>query len=139
MDWLDEASPGAFRQAQISFSSRIPHALPLADATTMSARLAMYCNYGRPDLKTVMKESESKLFDDSEKPDNPQYSANVMGKSSPGQSDNTLTPNALMLSRHEDGSLNVWQVKRTPLIFNSGLLIISFIFLFQTIFPAWNN
>ena len=79
---------------------------------TMSPRLLLYCNYGRPDLKAALKDSESKSFDGSEKSaaTPPKYSANMMGKSSPGQSDNTLTPNALMLSKHSNGSLNLWQV-----------------------------
>ncbi|OXA37046.1 DmX-like protein 2 [Folsomia candida] len=37
IDWLDEHSPGSFRQAQVSFSSCIPGAIPLADATSMSS------------------------------------------------------------------------------------------------------
>jgi hypothetical protein len=37
VEWLDEHSPGSFRQAQVSFSSCIPGAIPLADATSMSS------------------------------------------------------------------------------------------------------
>lgn len=37
VEWLDEHSPGSFRQAQTSFSSCIPGAIPLADATSMSS------------------------------------------------------------------------------------------------------
>lgn len=37
VEWLDEYMPGCFRQAQVSFSSCIPGAIPLADATSMSS------------------------------------------------------------------------------------------------------
>ena len=114
MDWLDEYQPGAFRQAQISFSSRIPMALPIGDAITMSPNLMLYCNYGRFDLKSTLKESERKEYgthDENRSSDGSmKYTANAMGKSSPGQSDNTLMQNALLLSKHSDGSLNLWQI-----------------------------
>ncbi len=109
VDWLDEPSPGSFRQAQISFSSRIPQAIPLGDAMAMSSHLLLYCNYGHPDFKAALRESESKSCV-SEKSTEPKYTANAMGKSSPGQSDNTLIPNVLMISKHNNGSLNQWQI-----------------------------
>ncbi|RWS23024.1 DmX-like protein 2, partial [Leptotrombidium deliense] len=40
IEWLDETSPGSFRQAQVSFSSRFPNAIPLGDAATMSHNVA---------------------------------------------------------------------------------------------------
>ena len=59
IDWLDEPSPGSFRQVQISFSSRIPQAIPVGDAMSMSPDLLLYCNYGRQNDKNTLKESES--------------------------------------------------------------------------------
>ncbi len=110
VDWLDEAQPGTFRQAQISFSSRIPGALPIGDAMTMSTNLLLYCNHGYLDIKSALRESESKIFDSSSDKTNPTSTANATGKNSPGQCDNQLTPNALMLSKHSNGSLNLWQI-----------------------------
>ncbi len=112
MDWLDEAQPGAFRQAQISFSSRIPGAFPVGDAMTMSTNLLLYANHNHlSDVKSELKESESKTFDAaSDKAANASFTANAAGKNSPGQSDNQLTPNAIMLSKHSNGSLNQWQI-----------------------------
>ncbi len=109
IDWLDEYTPGSFRQAQVSFSSCIPHALPVGDAMTMSTNLLLYCNHSKLDVKTALKESESKLFEP-EKSGGFSYTSNAAGKSSPGQSDNMLTPNVLMLSKHSNGSLNLWQI-----------------------------
>ncbi|ESO86706.1 hypothetical protein LOTGIDRAFT_235301 [Lottia gigantea] len=55
VDWLDEYTPVCFRQAQVSFSSRLPHAFPIADARSMSSNLLMYCNYSKMDIKSAMK------------------------------------------------------------------------------------
>lgn len=46
VDWLDEYHPGSFRQAQVSFSTRIPNAFPLGDATTMSHNVCLYHTSG---------------------------------------------------------------------------------------------
>ncbi|XP_063708500.1 dmX-like protein 2 isoform X2 [Culicoides brevitarsis] len=42
VDWLDEYHPGSFRQAQVSFSTRIPSAVPLGDAYSMSIDIHLY-------------------------------------------------------------------------------------------------
>lgn len=42
IEWLDEYNPGAFRQAQVSFSTRIPSAFPLGDAMSMSTTVSLY-------------------------------------------------------------------------------------------------
>lgn len=47
IEWLDEYHPGSFRQAQVSFSTRIPYAFPLGDAMSMSTTVSLYntgCN-----------------------------------------------------------------------------------------------
>ena len=41
-DFLDEYQPGEFRQAQVSFSSRIPNAIPIGDASTMSSNITIF-------------------------------------------------------------------------------------------------
>ncbi|XP_075227186.1 rabconnectin-3 alpha isoform X2 [Lycorma delicatula] len=46
IEWLDEYHPGSFRQAQVSFSTRIPSAFPLGDATTMSNNVCLYHTSG---------------------------------------------------------------------------------------------
>jgi hypothetical protein len=45
VEWLDEYHPGSFRQAQVSFSTRIPSAFPLGDAMTMSTNVCLYNAY----------------------------------------------------------------------------------------------
>ncbi len=59
-DFLDEYQPGSFRQAQISFSSRIPNALPIGDAMTMGSGVAIY-NSGSINFRDMFKNYEKKL------------------------------------------------------------------------------
>ena len=54
VDFLDD-HPGSFRQAQVSFSARIPNALPLGDAMTMSPNLAIYNGTTPSFLKQLLK------------------------------------------------------------------------------------
>lgn len=42
VEWLDEYHPGSFRQAQVSFSTRIPAAFPLGDSLSMSTTVSLY-------------------------------------------------------------------------------------------------
>lgn len=46
VEWMDEYHPGSFRQAQVSFCTRIPNAFPLGDAMTMSTDVCLYNAYG---------------------------------------------------------------------------------------------
>lgn len=106
VDWLDEFTPMMFRQAQVSFSSKLPSAFPIPDARSMRCSPLMYCNYSKMDVKSAMKmcESDPKLVT------RPKQSAAATGKCSPGQNDNMLIPNVLMISKHGNGSLNQWQI-----------------------------
>lgn len=42
IEYLDEYQPSSFRQAQVSFSTRIPSAFPLGDAMSMSTTVSLY-------------------------------------------------------------------------------------------------
>lgn len=42
VDYLDEIEPGCFRQAQVTFSSRLPHVIPVGDAMSMSPNVITY-------------------------------------------------------------------------------------------------
>ncbi|XP_062621591.1 dmX-like protein 2 [Saccostrea cucullata] len=108
VDWLDEYNPYCFRQAQVSFSSRLPHAFPVPDARTMASHIWMYCNYSKMDIKSAMRLSESSNSVENPKIQNPP--APATGKNSPGQNDNMLIPNVLLISKHMNGSLNQWQI-----------------------------
>ncbi|XP_056151109.1 dmX-like protein 1 [Lampris incognitus] len=111
VDWLDEYQPGMFRQAQVSFVSRIPVAFPTGDANSLSRSVVMYaCNknvdlaiqHGRQRPSgAALPQSASALI-----------SYGGQGKAPPNSSLrlSIFTPNVLMISTHADGSLNQWAV-----------------------------
>ena len=98
VEWLDEASPGFFRQAQVSFSSRIPNAIPLGDAATMSYNVALYSPHIYLDLKSSMHLSylTPKVNLDSIK----QITIDPINHSS----------NVCMVTKHNNGSLYLWHI-----------------------------
>ncbi|KAM4616891.1 dmX-like protein 1 [Polymixia lowei] len=111
VDWLDEYQPGMFRQAQVSFVSRIPVAFPTGDANSLSRSVVMYaCNKNvdlaiqhgrqRPAGATLPKSTSALI------------SYGGQGKAPPSSSLrlSIFTPNVLMISTHADGSLNQWAV-----------------------------
>ncbi|XP_061881524.1 dmX-like protein 1 isoform X3 [Entelurus aequoreus] len=109
VDWLDEYHPGMFRQAQVSFVSRIPVAFPAGDAISLSHSVVMYaCNKNvdlalqhgrqRPPGNTLPK---SALIS---------YGRQIKAASSSSLRLSIFTPNVLMISKHDDGSLNQWAV-----------------------------
>lgn len=107
VDWLDEYQPGMFRQAQVSFASRIPVAVPTGDAISLSRSIVMYaCN----------KNVDLAIQHGRQHPQGLQHSSSVLiglgqGKQCPnGLRLSIFTPNVLMISKHSDGSLNQWSV-----------------------------
>ncbi|KAM6930538.1 LOW QUALITY PROTEIN: dmX-like protein 1 [Xenentodon cancila] len=111
VDWLDEYQPGMFRQAQVSFVSRIPVAFPTGDAISLSHSVVMYACNKNVDLAiehgrqrppgNSMSQTKSTLI-----------SYGGPGKAAPSSSLrlSIFTPNVLMISKHDDGSLNQWAV-----------------------------
>nr|XP_054587570.1 dmX-like protein 1 isoform X2 [Nothobranchius furzeri] len=111
VDWLDEFQPGMFRQTQVSFVSRIPVAFPTGDAISLSHSVVMYaCNknvdlaiqHGRQKPPgSSLSQTKAALI-----------SYGSQGKATPSSSLrlSIFTPNVLMISKHDDGSLNQWAV-----------------------------
>ncbi|KAL8625455.1 hypothetical protein ACOMHN_018600 [Nucella lapillus] len=110
VDWLDEVPPVSFRQPQVSFSSRLPKAFPVPDASTMACNILLYCNYSRMDIKSAMKISEGEGMGDGDHAQ-PGVMSEAAGKG--GIPDNMLIPNVLLVTKHHNGSLNQWQVSFT--------------------------
>lgn len=54
VEWLDEYHPGSFRQAQVSFSTRIPSAFPVGDSLSMSTTVSLYSTINS--LKHIVKD-----------------------------------------------------------------------------------
>uniref|UniRef100_A0A3B4BG79 RAVE complex protein Rav1 C-terminal domain-containing protein n=1 Tax=Periophthalmus magnuspinnatus TaxID=409849 RepID=A0A3B4BG79_9GOBI len=89
VDWLDEYQPCMFRQAQVSFVSRIPVAFPAGDAISLSHSVVMYACNKNVDLALQHGRQPA-----------PSNSLRF----------SIFTPNVLMISKHDDGSLNQWAV-----------------------------
>lgn len=162
VEWLDEYHPGAFRQAQVSFSTRIPSGFPLGDAMSMSTTVSLY-NTGSnllhfkemvkgvkpttnsstagvaaggndlptdiiPPLPSVLEENEAEWPNkpDDETGDNeetnlgdnkPTDNRKNADSSEANADQNTtdvslapLSPTISMVTKHSNGTLNLWQL-----------------------------
>lgn len=158
IEWLDEYHPGAFRQAQVSFSTRIPSAFPLGDAMSMSTTVNLYSsgiNYlhfrdmviksatkgpgsatkensskdqldgdtGTP-LPSVQEEQDPDEADDGEKDGekaeekktenlSANDSGNINDAGHHSVNDMLMAPPAptiSMVTKHSNGTLNLWQL-----------------------------
>lgn len=149
IEWLDEYHPGSFRQAQISFSTRIPNAFPLGDASTMSHNVSMYShNTGGPLLnirevaKSSTKPSEPsevatplpslieqdeeqstltskagqellKNIETTDDQNQTKAETNALESNKNGHEADLLahpSPIVSMVSKHSNGTLNLWQL-----------------------------
>ncbi|XP_067161847.1 dmX-like protein 2 isoform X3 [Apteryx mantelli] len=102
--YLDEYTPGIFRQVQVSFSSRIPVAFPSGDASSLSKNIMMYaCPASAKDISNAVHQKTMDFPDKTLVNNGPSFaqdSANV----------NIISPIVMMISKHIDGSLNQWAV-----------------------------
>ncbi|XP_055931190.1 dmX-like protein 2 isoform X2 [Argiope bruennichi] len=122
VDWLDEYHPGSFRQAIVNFASRIPNAVPLGDAATMSHNIFMYSPHAGLDLRLAISAavSEQMIKDKAEKTedgdaqqpvlDYAQWKHNCNKQLSQYCALSSTTPTVCMLTKHSNGSLNLWHV-----------------------------
>uniref|UniRef100_A0A3Q3KCG5 RAVE complex protein Rav1 C-terminal domain-containing protein n=1 Tax=Monopterus albus TaxID=43700 RepID=A0A3Q3KCG5_MONAL len=111
LDWLDEYQPGMFRQAQVSFVSRIPVAFPAGDAISLSHSVVMYACNKNVDLAiqhgrqrppgSTLPQTKSALIS---------YRGQGKAAASSSLRLSIFTPNVLMISKHADGTLNQWAV-----------------------------
>lgn len=153
VEWLDEYHPGAFRQAQVSFSTRIPTAFPLGDAMSMSTTVSLYSSginylhFRDMVIKSATKGPHSSTKDNSSKEhidgdalpsvqeeqdtDETPHEQNDINKSAEKKPDNFSTnsannesshssvhdllmappaPTISMVTKHSNGTLNLWQL-----------------------------
>ncbi|XP_071965576.1 dmX-like protein 2 isoform X2 [Antedon mediterranea] len=104
VDFLDETSPGTHRQAQVSFSCRIPLAFPVGDATTLCSNIVMYRSNLVVDPRANKRTVETPGM-------TPSYSfSQRLGQLPPGVNIYAFTPKVSMLSKHINGTLNQWEI-----------------------------
>lgn len=107
VQWLDEAGPGSFRQAQVNFSSRIPNAIPLGDAATMSHNLSLYSPLTYLDLKSTLAQTPTSPSDTSNKARSYSEFSTINDK---GVHHESISPAVCMVTKHNNGSLNLWNI-----------------------------
>ncbi|CAG0879086.1 unnamed protein product [Darwinula stevensoni] len=129
VEWLDEFQPGSFRQAQVSFSTRIPNALPLGDAMSMSTNIGLYSNHLVLDLKHALRldekrsmqhEFHDKIIKEEEEGEDDEEGSegNTEGQDEGDDDDDDdedenekrISPMISMLSKHANGTLNLWRL-----------------------------
>nr|XP_061796137.1 dmX-like protein 2 [Nerophis lumbriciformis] len=107
--YLDEFNQGIFRQVQVSFSSRIPVAFPTGDANSLSKNILMYAC-------TLTERESSRAGDPGRMVPYVAHSVSAsagLGSPALASSSNTnpsISPAVMMVSKHIDGSLNQWAV-----------------------------
>ncbi|XP_037932594.1 dmX-like protein 1 [Teleopsis dalmanni] len=129
IEWLDDFHPGLFRQAQISFSTRIPSAFPLGDSMSMSTTVNLY-NTGFHQLvfREIGNNVKSKNVDanDIEKASIKEEDHSIIDYSKDNKADcdksnetigehqnniqTTASPSVSMVTKHSNGTLNLWQL-----------------------------
>ncbi|XP_074030533.1 rabconnectin-3 alpha isoform X2 [Leptinotarsa decemlineata] len=110
VDWLDEFHPGSFRQAQVSFSTRIPSAFPLGDSMSMSTSVSLYNT--APLLKHLVKEALQKETCNRDLTCVKEEDENKSLKDIPVITDdkNEAVPIVFLVTKHDNGTLNLWQI-----------------------------
>nr|CAI5817941.1 unnamed protein product [Callosobruchus analis] len=111
VEWLDEFHPGSFRQAQVSFSTRIPSAFPLGDSMSMSTTVSLYNT--TPLLKHLVKEAVHKeichnrdltsVKEEDETKEKVEITCST-------DDQNETAPTVFMVTKHDNGTLNLWQI-----------------------------
>jgi hypothetical protein len=156
IEWLDEYHPGAFRQATVSFSTRIPSAFPLGDAMSMSTTVSLYStginiinfrdmmvkSAGHPEkatsvpkddqgdqgtpLPSVQEEDHDNEATDDEKKEKKEPVKKTDRNHSSGNDSGNINdtvhhsgheilmappaPTVSMVTKHSNGTLNLWQL-----------------------------
>ncbi|XP_076053753.1 rabconnectin-3 alpha isoform X2 [Oratosquilla oratoria] len=111
IDFLDNY-PGSFRQAQVSFSARIPNALPLGDAMTMSPNLAIY-NGSTPSFLKQLLKLELAMEEESRSAKSKSKSNLTLASTDDSDgcgSNGSPSPIISMTTKHSNGSLNLWHL-----------------------------
>ncbi|KAH9503228.1 DmX-like protein 1 [Bulinus truncatus] len=106
IDHLDESTPFTFHQAQASFSSRLPRAFPIQDARSMANKLLIYCNFSKMDFKSLNQSSNTGIFNEPGSSSSKKMPLGLTSKIGL----NMLVPNIHMVTKHNNGTLNQWQV-----------------------------
>ncbi|XP_063931709.1 dmX-like protein 2 isoform X3 [Zophobas morio] len=110
VEWLDEYHPGSFRQAQVSFSTRIPSAFPLGDSMSMSTTVSLYS--AAPIIKHLVKDAAHRdgpgvSLASVKEEDESNPNAEVQ---QPQDEQNEESVVVSLVTKHDNGTLNLWEL-----------------------------
>lgn len=117
--YLDEYNAGTFRQAQVNFSLRKVNVIPLFDAATMSHQIHIYLPHCKLNLCPTTKSSnikETGKLDSTEHIvygdfNESQINSKDINKTTPlSVVQHQPTPIVCMISKHNNGSFNLWHL-----------------------------
>lgn len=93
--WLDEHHTGSLRQAQISFSTRIPNAFSIGDAISVSSNISVFST-----TTTPLSDMDNNHFSD--------YNYDYAQLAS--KDNGRCIPMVYMVTHHSNGTLNLWNL-----------------------------
>ncbi|XP_017781826.1 PREDICTED: dmX-like protein 2 isoform X2 [Nicrophorus vespilloides] len=111
VEWLDEFHPGSFRQAQVSFSTRIPAAFPLGDSLSMSTTVSLYstANSIKHLVKDVVNNAAANNLTIVKEEDENASTAEAQ-TTSVTEEPKDPSPLVSLVTKHDNGTLNLWQL-----------------------------
>lgn len=108
VDWLDEYLPGNFRQAQVSFHAKLPNSIPVGDAMSLTNSVFLYTEPIKIDEDEINKDdnnNNSTLSNRSESNDD-------LNNTSSSNNNYLFIPGVVyMVSKHNNGTLNLWRLQ----------------------------
>ncbi|XP_022913173.2 dmX-like protein 2 isoform X2 [Onthophagus taurus] len=109
VEWLDEYHPGSFRQAQVSFSTRIPSAFPLGDSLSMSTTVSLYstAHFIKHVVKNALRDYSGLSIVREEDETNPGDETSIP---KPEEDSKETSPVVYLVTKHDNGTLNLWQL-----------------------------
>ena len=118
VDWLDEYMPGSYRQAQVSFHAKLPNSIPVGDAMSLSNLVFLYTEPIRLNT-SVNTMTNNQFFNTSHSNDDfskqsSKNSSELKTKSADSKIEDSLIflPSIVnMVSKHSNGTLNLWKLQ----------------------------
>ncbi|XP_015840615.1 dmX-like protein 2 isoform X1 [Tribolium castaneum] len=108
VEWLDEYHPGSFRQAQVSFSTRIPSAFPLGDSMSMSTTVSLYS--AAPIIKHLVKDVAAHRDGPGLASVKEEDESNPNAEVEPTQDEQNESAVVSLVTKHDNGTLNLWEL-----------------------------
>jgi hypothetical protein len=110
VDWLDEYMPGNYRQAQVSFHAKLPNSVPVGDAVSLTNQVFLYIEPSKVSVPGQMKNASKDPNDDFN--DSKSSNGENASLNSPlNQVDVYLPGTVHLVSRHNNGTLNLWKLQ----------------------------